>query len=134
MKININRHEVIMYSSIDEMPITRYQEYNKNIMLDSGIGSDITSVDEHLSLILMYVESGDKDKAKKEVLNMRQNIAFVLDKTSPKMMAFVSLIKTINGNKIDISDPGEVIKMLSKKGLTIGIVDKFINAVKKKLN
>lgn len=45
--VKINNHELKLYDNIDEMPIVNFQKYNKYIIVDSGLGSDIDSVDEH---------------------------------------------------------------------------------------
>ena len=37
-----------LYDCIDELPIINFQKYNKFLLLDSGLGSDIDSVDSHL--------------------------------------------------------------------------------------
>ena len=45
----INNHEIKVYDSIDELPIINFQKYNKYVLIDSGLGSDIDSVN---SLVL----------------------------------------------------------------------------------
>ena len=60
--VKINNHELKLYDSIDEMPIVNFQKYNKYIIVDSGLGSDIDSVDEHLVNLAKLIKS-DKDKA-----------------------------------------------------------------------
>ena len=59
--VKINNHELKLYDSIDEMPIVNFQKYNKYIIVDSGLGSDIDSVDEHLVNLAKLIKS-DKDK------------------------------------------------------------------------
>ena len=63
--VKINNHELKLYDSIDEMPIVNFQKYNKYIIVDSGLGSDIDSVDEHLVNLAKLIKS-DKDKAQQE--------------------------------------------------------------------
>ena len=49
MKTIIFKDKTIkLYDSIDELPIVNFQKYNKYILIDSGLGSDIESVDEHI--------------------------------------------------------------------------------------
>lgn len=133
-KLKFNGHYLEMYDGIDELPITRFQEYNRYVMIDSGIGSDLASFDGHISTLRRYIAKGDKNNANQELNNLRQNMAFVVGNTSPRMNAFVSLIKTMNGKRLDdVSDPEAIIKELSKKGLTIGKVNGFMDSLKKKL-
>lgn len=132
-KVKFNGNYLELYDSIDELPITIYQEYNRYVMIDAGIGSDMASIASHTSTIRRYISNGDKKNANQALNNLHQNIVFVVSNTSPKMNAFVSLIKTMNGKGIDTSDPEAIIKKLSKKGLTIGKVNGFLDSLKKKL-
>ena len=44
----INNHIVILYDSIDELPIIRFHKYNKYMLIDSGIGSDLNDINVHI--------------------------------------------------------------------------------------
>ena len=46
--ISLANRTIKLYDSIDEMPIENFQRYNKYIIIDAGLGSDIDSVDEHI--------------------------------------------------------------------------------------
>lgn len=137
LTIKHNGHILEMYDGIEEMPYTRFQSYQRHIMLDSGIGSDMNSVDSHLSNIARFANKDDKDGLKKEVDNLRQNFYFITSKTSPEMMAFVSLIKSING--IDLPDVitdmvlDNTQKDLMGKRITVGKIRGFLTHVKKNL-
>ena len=43
-KMTLGTHKVVMYDSIEELPIVRFQKYNKMLMLDAGLGSDVTDI------------------------------------------------------------------------------------------
>lgn len=45
-KVTLQGHKIEIYDSIDELPIVRFQIYNKYLLLDCGIGSDMESVDD----------------------------------------------------------------------------------------
>lgn len=133
-EIKLNGNYLEMYDSIDSMPITRFKEYNRFVAMDSGIGSDMTAIDHHISTAIKFYRMNDFEKGDNVLQNMRQNIYFVINKTSPKMNSFVAAIKTINGKELtDISEPEKIIDDLSKKGLTVGKVYGFLNDLKKKL-
>ena len=51
-----------LYDSIDELPIVNFQKYNKYLLIDSGIGSDLNAFDEHITKIAMSIKSGDPKK------------------------------------------------------------------------
>jgi len=135
IQIKLNGHYLEMYDSIDNLPITRFQEYNRLAMLDAGIGGDLQSINEHVTTVLRHHQKGEGQKMKQELENMRQNMMFVVNKTSPRMKCFIPLIKSINGKLLtDISDTEGISRDLSNKGLTIGKVNGFLITVKKKLS
>lgn len=102
--VKINNHELKLYDSIDEMPIVNFQKYNKYIIVDSGLGSDIDSVDEHLVNLAKLIKS-DKDKAQQELQNLRQTMHLIVSGISPNYLAFAALIHSIDGKVVeDLSD------------------------------
>lgn len=99
--------EIKLYDSIDEMPIANFQKYNKYVLIDSGIGSDLDSVDKHVVDLAKIIKSGDKAKAIQELQNLRQNMHMIVQGVSPKYLAFAALIYSINGKvQKDLSDSG----------------------------
>lgn len=135
-KIRINGHILEMWDSVDSMPASNYINHARLTMLDAGIGSDLDAVTRHWQRIAKLAEKGG-DALNKELSNYLQNLHFIVSNTSPEMMSFVSLIKSIDGKLIDdYSDENAkaIIEQLSKKGLTVGIVRSFLTSIKKKLN
>lgn len=103
----INKKIVRVYDSIDEMPIINFQKYNKYLLIDSGIGSDADDIDAHIVKIAKYIKSNNNRKALQELQNMRQNIYMVNSEISPKYLAFVALIHSVDGKEVnDLSDDG----------------------------
>lgn len=93
-----------MYDSIEELPIINFQKYNKYILFDSHIGSDVEAVDRHLAELGRLINT-DKKKASTELQNLRNNLYFIVNNISPKHLAFTALIHSINGKKLeDLSD------------------------------
>ena len=39
--IKVGNHTVTVYEGIDEMPIVRYQKFNRLMLIESGVGSTI---------------------------------------------------------------------------------------------
>lgn len=102
--ITLNKHELKLYDSIDEMPIINFQKYNKYIIVDSGLGSDIDSVDEHLVNLAKLIKT-NKDKAQQELQNLRQTMHLIVSGISPNYLAFAALIHSIDGKEVkDLSD------------------------------
>lgn len=105
--IKIGKHKVTYYGAISELPITRFHVYNKMLLVDSGVGSDITDFDSHIERVMAFMQKKDNESAIKELQNLRQNIYLIQQSLSPKHMAFAALIKDIDGKPCDnISDDG----------------------------
>ena len=104
-RILIGRKVYKLYDSIDELPIVNFQKYNKYMLIDSGIGSDIDDVDRHITQVAKYIKAGDQQSAIQELQNMRQNMYMIASNISPKHLAFAALIHSINGEVVtDLSD------------------------------
>lgn len=103
--ITLNDNVLKMYDDIDELPIVNFQKFNKYMLIDSGIGSDIDSIDKHITRLAKLVKLDDKAQALQELQNMRQNMHMIVNNISPIHLAFVTLIYSINGQRLtDLSD------------------------------
>lgn len=135
MKIlKIGNKSIKLYDSIDEMPICNFQKYNKCILLDSGIGSDIDDVDSHMVRISKLVKSSDSAKALQELQNMRQNMHMIISSISPKYLAFAALIHSIDGKRVeDLSDDNLKDILEEIKDVRHGALVDILEWLKKKL-
>lgn len=134
-KTKIGNHTVEYYDSIEELPITRFQKFNKLLMIDAGVGSSITDLDTHLHRMSKYVEKGQTDKYILEVANLRQNFFLIMNEVTPKYRAFAALIKSIDGEETsDISDNGLEQIFCKIQDAPVKDVDGVISEVKKKLD
>lgn len=105
-KVIINNKVLEIYDSIDELPIVNFQKYNKYMLIDSGIGSDVDDIDNHILKIakLMKVDQG---KAIQELQNLRQCLYMVANEISPCHLAFAAILYKVDGKKVtDLSDDG----------------------------
>lgn len=130
----LGKHEVVIYDAIEELPIKRFHAFNKMMLVDSGIGSDLSDFDVHLQKAIMYIGS-NPDLAKAELMNMRQNVYMIQSEISPKHLAFASLVKSIDGKEYDdLTDEGlqRVVDIFSD--VPVQEVTAQIEAVKKKIN
>lgn len=133
--VTVNGKVVRLYESIDEMPIVNYQKYNKYVLLDSNLGSDIESVDEHIIRIAKYISKDDKANAMQELQNMRQNMHMVVNDISPNSMAFAALIYSIDGKEQkDLSDTHLREIMEELRDMPYGVFAEMLAWVKKKLS
>lgn len=98
---HIGKHKVEVYDSIDALPVLRFQAFNKMMLVDSGIGSDLNDWDAHAERVIRFIMSDDKESAIKEMNNLRQNIYLVQSGIAPRHMAFAALVKSIDGVEYD---------------------------------
>lgn len=94
----INKHNVVLYDSIDELPMLRFHKYNKMLLVDAGVGSDLADFDKHIEKAIRYAHSKTPQLAAVELENMRQNIYFIQSEVSPRYLSFAVLVKSIGGN------------------------------------
>ena len=130
----INKKIVRVYDSIDEMPITNFQKYNKYLLIDSGIGSDADDIDAHITRIAKFIKANNNKKALQELQNMRQNMYMVNSGISPKYLAFAALIHSVDGKEVnDLSDDGLKALLKELKKIKHSKVIDFLLWLKKKV-
>lgn len=131
----INKHNVVLYDSIDELPMLRFHKYNKMLLVDAGVGSDLSDFDRHIEKVIRYLNSPTPNMAIVELENMRQNIYFIQSEVSPRHLAFAVLVKSINGKpRNDLSDDGLQQTMSLFKDVANSEITAHLEAVKKKID
>lgn len=134
-KIKLGGKAVEIYDSIEELPITRFHAYNKMLLVDAGIGSDLSDVDNHISRAVGFMQDGKADMAERELDNLRQCIYFAQSEISPRCMAFAALVKSIDGveyNGVGTDSLKEVVAKLG--GSKVGELFENLLTVKKKID
>lgn len=133
-RLHINNKTILVYDSIDEMPIVNFQKYNKFLLIDSGIGSDVDDIDAHIVKVAKYIKANDEKKALAELQNMRQSIYMVNSEISPKYLAFAALIHSIDGKEVtDLSDDGLKTLLQDIREIKHSAITDFLARLKKKL-
>ena len=103
--LKIGKHTVIMYDTIDELPIVRFHKYQKLLLIDAGVGSDIVAFDQRTEKMRRYLMDGKIDHAKQELENLRQSVFMIQNEISPKHRAFAVLVAKIDGRECnDLTD------------------------------
>lgn len=132
--IKLGKHTIEIYDSIDSLPVSRFHKYNKMLLVDAGIGSDLADFDSHVERAIRFCKT-KPDLAATELENLRQNVYFIQSELSPKHLAFCVLIKSVDGKECDdISD-----ESLKKLHESISDVTHFeltteLESVKKKID
>lgn len=132
--VKLGKHTIEVYDSIEALPVNRFHKYNKMLLVDAGIGSDLADFDSHIERAIRFCRS-KPELAATELENLRQNVYFIQSEMSPKNLAFCTLIKTLNGEPCDdISD--ESLKRLHDKisDVANSELTAELEAVKKKID
>lgn len=105
--VDIKGKKVELYDAIEDLPIMRFHKYNKMLLVDAGIGSDLADFDKHIEKAIRYAHSKTPQLAAVELENLRQNVYFIQSEISPRYLAFAVLVKSIDGKPCnDLSDDG----------------------------
>lgn len=133
MKLTINDKQVTFYDTIDELPIKRYNLLNKYSLIDLGIGSDVSDIVRHHSRFNQFLELKDYESLYVENENLMINYNFILSSKNIKGYILASLIKEIDGDKVDVSDSTieEYVDFLEQSSLTIGQLGDYTDNLKK---
>ena len=103
--MTLGQHKVTMYESIEELPIERFQKYNKMLMLDAGLGSDLTALDAHLAKVSEFIKAGELNNAATEMDNLRQTLFNVQNGLTPHFISLIPLMAEVDGEPLtDLSD------------------------------
>ena len=127
---------VVLYSSIKEMPIKRYQEFIKMAMIAIGVGSTIEDFNGHFAKMHAYLLNGQTGDAIKEMNNVYINFFYSIKEIgiwSYCLAPFVCSVDGVQYTGTEIDQHRELLNSLSDKGLTVGQCEDSILEVKKKL-
>lgn len=132
-EITIGRHVARIYESAEDMPVVRWNKMQKMMMLSSGIGSDMDSVEKKVDRISRLLIAGSNEEAKTEVDNLKSALSLINAGVNPKSLAFAVLVHDIDGAECDdMSDDG-LQKVLDRlEDLTQREVNTITYRVKKK--
>lgn len=122
-----------VYDSIDELPLIRFQAFNKFMLIDSGVGSDLNEITARINKIKALIDN-DTNKAKQELENIKTSMFLISENISPKYLAFTAWIHSVNGKEVvDFSDD-KCKRLLNEiNTIPVGLIDRWISLLKKKL-
>jgi len=131
--VTVGKHKVQLFDSIDELPIKRFHKFNKFMLIDSGIGSDLNDINAHIARIGKYLTSDPKSAAV-ELENLRQSLYLISQEINPKHLAFACMIYSLDGKIIeDTSDDNlhQLLGILSQA--KTGWLHSLVDTLKKKI-
>ena len=101
----IGKHTVEYYDTIEELPIVRFHKYQKLLLVDAGIGSDIYAFDQRLEKTRRFLLANKPEQAQQELENLRHCVFLIQTGLTPKHRAFAALVTKLDGE--DCTDVGD---------------------------
>lgn len=134
--LKLGKHTVEFYDSIDSLPFDRFNSFNKFVMLDAELGSDVIAFDQKISKIFQFLGKEMTKEATGELYNLRNTYHNIMTQNNVRGLAFACLIRKIDDEKIEdysIENMKSILKKLSGWGLEIGQIKESNDSIKKNL-
>ena len=133
-RMKLGEHKILMYDSIEELPIVRFQKYNKMLMLDAGLGSDLAALDAHLARVGEFIKAGEMENATGEIDNLRQTLFNVQNGLTPHFLSLIPLMAEVDGEAVDDLSDENLQRIYDRlKDVTLGAYNTAASEVKKKI-
>ena len=135
VKTTIDGHEIEFFDSIEELPMVRFHKYQKALLVDAGVGSDMESFDRRLLKAREFINAGKTDKAAQELENLRQCVFLVQEGLSTRHRAFAPLVVRLDGRDCtDVSDAGLEGVVEALKDIRVTTLASLLGSAKKKID
>lgn len=134
--LELSKGKLNLYETSKEMPIDLYEKFNKYLIQDLGIGSDMNDVAKHFSQLYKFMSEGMAQQAATESYNLYQNIFLMLNEINIEHISFCCWIHSINDEPLtDYSETNlrTLCPQLGAMGLTQGHISEILEDLKKKL-
>ena len=135
--VKFGRNEIVLLDSPDELTLDRFAEYNRLILMDSGIGTDFNGIVSHVNKLIEFHKAKDGNALITESRNMITGIYQIVNGMNLKHYTFAIMIKSINGDPVtDFTESGlkKTLEKITELGLTKGDLSKGLEEVKKNGN
>lgn len=129
-------HEIEIFDSIQNLPILRFQKFNKYQMQSVEIGNSFEDYDNRTLKIIQFLKKDMKSDAIKELENRRQSYWNAMNEFTPKGKSFAVLVKRIDDVKYDLFAPDDLdrcLEHLNRIGFDIESSMTKLKEVKKKI-
>ena len=132
----IGNHTIECYDSIQNLPVLRFQKFNKYQMIASEIGNDFSDYDRRTEKALAFLHKGMVKEGIQELNNRRQMVFNAFNEMSPTLHSFAILVKRIDKKIYEDYSPDDIdriIKHLNEIGLTMNESLEKLKEIKKKI-
>ena len=93
-------HTLVLYDSIENLPIHLFSKMQKYQMIENGIGKNIGDLDTRLKSTIDYLKHDKNDKAIKELSNLRMLFYNSLQEVDPSHLSFCCMVQSIDGQPV----------------------------------
>ena len=83
MVYKFKNHEIEIYDSIQNLPVLRFQKFNKYQMIASEIGNDFADYDKRTEKALAFLHKNMVQEAIQELNNRRQTVFNAYNEFTP---------------------------------------------------
>lgn len=105
-KETLGGHTFEFYDTIDSLPAKRFHLYTKHILVLTGIGDSLDSIDSHIEKLVSYIQN-DPKRAMNELMNYRRCIYAIMTEADYRHKANLCLVKKVDGQEwTDFSEEG----------------------------
>lgn len=112
MVYKFKNHEIEIYDSIQNLPILRFQKFNKYQMIASEVGNDFLDYEKRTEQALKFLKSGMINEAIQELNNRRQAVWNAYNEFTPLGRAFAVLVRRIDNVKYEEYSPDDLDRIL----------------------
>lgn len=128
-------HLIEFYNSTGVLGYRRNKEFQKHLMVSSGVGSTISDFDSRQYKSLLYLKDGDTESAYAELVNQRQCFFNALQGYDPLGFAGATMVYSIDGHVYEDYTQTGLDKILDKFediGFTMEQLHETVSMLKKK--
>lgn len=125
-----------IHESQKQLPINRYTDFQKYVLQDVGIGSEMSDVDGHFKKLDTFLSFDQIEEARVERYNLHMNLYLMINKINIGHLSFASLVHSINDKQIkDFSEENlkRICIQLGEMGLTQQMLEDIMKGIKKNL-
>ena len=130
------RNITLFDPDIYKIPEYNWQKFQRCLILDGGIGSDVNDVIAHTNTIMSLAANDRKEDLSNELNNFRLSLYSAMEGISYNSMAFACMVQSIDGETPSIvidTDINELSKRIALTGITHGEIADYVELLKKKL-
>lgn len=129
------KHEIELFDSIHNLPVLRFQRFNKYQMQASEIGNTFADFDQRTIRVMQFLKKGMMKEALQELENRRQTIFNSYNEFTPQGKSLAILVKRIDSVEYVDFSPNNLdrcLEHLEKIGLGNTDATEKLREVKKK--